>query len=108
MISRVEFYTCFILLTAIVIGSVISTDTQFSDIKRAKIEVLDSILQVQRDSALAKAMQSELKADSIQAILNRKKLDIQIIHKKYETEKKNVLVFGADSSLSYFTRAITH
>lgn len=108
MISRAEFYTCFILLAAIIIGSVISTDTQLTDIKRAKIEVRDSILEVQRDSAMAKALQSELKADSIQAILNRKKLDIQIIHKKYETEKKNVLVLNADSSLSYFTRAVTH
>lgn len=108
MISRAEFYTCFIILCGIVIFSVISTDSQFLEIKRAKIDARDSMLAVQKDSALARALQFEIKADSLQAVINRKKLDMQLIHKKYETEKKNVLVLDADSSLSYFTLAVTH
>lgn len=108
MISRIEFYICFTLLIALMIGNIFSTDSQTAEIQRAKTETLDSILQVQRDSALAKALQAEMKADSIQALLNRKNLDIQTIKNKTQDEKKNVLILNADSTLSLFTRTVTH
>ena len=104
MISRIEFYIGYFILCGIVIFSIWSVDNTVASIERARIEVRDSVLQVQKDSALARAMQYELKADSLQAVVNRKKLDMQIIHKKYETEKKNVLILNADSTLSYFLR----
>lgn len=108
MISRIEFYSCFVILTCILIFSIYSTDNSISGIERARIETIDSILQVQKDSAFARALKYELKADSLQATINRKKLDINNIKKKYENEKKNVLVLNADSTLSLFERTITH
>lgn len=108
MITRAEFYCCFVIVMALIIGNIFFTDKQFLDIKRAKIETLDSILQVQRDSAMAKALQAEMKADSVQALLNRKNLDIQTIKKKTQDEKKNVLILNSDSTLSLFTRSVTH
>ena len=104
MISRIEFYAAFSILCGIIILAIWSTDFYRYENERAKIETRDSVLQVQKDSALARAIQYELRADSLQAVVNRKKLDMQIIHKKYETEKKNVLVLNADSTLSYFLR----
>lgn len=107
MISRIEFYICMCILSGAMIFTICSIGNPSSG-QRAGIEVRDSILQVQKDSALAQALKYGLKADSLQAILNRKKLDIKNIQKKYENEKKNVLVLSADSTLSLFERSITH
>lgn len=107
MISRIEFYASLIILAGIMVFSIYSNNTSIADIQRARTEVKDSVLQVQRDSAIKRSMKFELHADSLQAILNRKKLDLQIIKKKYETDKKNVLVLDADSTLSLFMRSVT-
>ena len=108
MISRLEFYLCIAAIAGILIFSIYSTDSSISEIQRARIETTDSVLQVQKDSAFARALKYELKADSLQASINRKNLDIQNIKKKYGNEKKNVLMLGADSSLSLFERTVTH
>lgn len=108
MISRIEFYTGLCILAGILIFSIYSTDNSLSEIKKARIEARDSILTVQKDSAIAKALRSEMKADSLQAMINRKKLDINTIQKKYEKEKNHVLVLDADSTLALFERSITH
>lgn len=107
MISRFEYYAGIILLAVMLIYSNISTDISIDEIQKARINARDSILQVQRDSALNRSLQFELKADSLQSVINRKKLDLQIIKKKYENEKKNVLVLNADSTLSLFMRSNT-
>jgi len=108
MISRIEFYCCICIIAGILVFSIYSTDNSISEIQKARIDARDSILAVQKDSALVRALKFELKADSLQAVINRKKLDIKIIQKKYENEKKNVLVLGADSTLSLFERSVTH
>lgn len=108
MISRIEFYAGIIILAAIMVFSIYSTDTSIAEIQRVRIDIRDSVLQLQRDSALDRSLKFELQADSLQTIVNRKKLDLQIIKKKYETNKKNVLVLDADSTLSFFQSSITH
>ena len=90
------------------VSSISKWDIADSDRKKGQLEALDSIYQVQRDSAFARALKFELKADSIQSVLNRKNLDLNIIRKKTENEKKNVLILSADSSLSLFERSVTH
>lgn len=86
------------------IGNIFCTDSGFLELKRARIETQDSIMEVQRDSALALVLKKELAADSLQAIVNRINLDVNNIKKKYANEKKNIMVLGADSTLSYFLR----
>lgn len=108
MISRVEFYTCILIIAGIFIFSNWPTDHSGNDVKKARIETRDSIIQVQKDSAFARALKFELKADSLQTVVNRKNLDLNIIYKKIENEKKNVLVLNADSTLSFFERSVTH
>lgn len=107
MITRIEFYgICVIAL--IIVFSIRSIDTSNAEKAKAQAETRDSILAVQKDSAMTRALKFELKADSLQAVINRKKLDIKIIQKKYENEKKNVLVLDADSTLSLFERSVAH
>ncbi len=109
MITRKEFYI-FISVIVILLGWLIfynPNDINDSDGNIAHIKVRDSIMEVQRDSAFARALKFELMADSIQAVANRKQLDINIIRKKYEIEKKNVLLLSADSTLSLFIRSVT-
>lgn len=109
MISRVEFYIVSCFLCGILLFFIhYTTINTVKDKERARIEARDSIYQVQRDSALALSLQHELKADSLQQIINRKKMDINNIRKKYENEKKNVLILSADSTLSLFERSVTH
>lgn len=108
MITRAEFYiTCALILVFIAGMSYLGDDHKPVE-KRIKIEMQDSVLQVQRDSALALALARDLKADSLQAVINRRNLDIQLIQKKYETKKNTIRVLGPDSSLAFFTRAVTH
>lgn len=104
MITRKEFYCCYIIIALLMIGDIFCTDSGFLELKRARIETRDSIMEVQRDSALALALKKELAADSLQAIVNIRNLDINNIKKKYANEKKNIMVLGADSTLSYFLR----
>lgn len=108
MISRAEFYIVIGFLSITILLSLYSNHTYVEQIQRAKIETIDSVLQVQKDSAFARALQYEIKADSLQAVINRKKLDIQNIRYKYEKEKKNVLILNADSTLRLFERSVTH
>lgn len=108
MITRIEFYAGIAIIAGILIFSIWSTDNSVLEIQKARIETKDSMLRVQKDSAFARALQYELKADSLQATINRKKLDLKIIQNKYENEKRNVLVLGADSTLSLFERTIAH
>lgn len=108
MISRVEFYACIGIVLAVLIFSIYSNDDSSLEIEKARLNTLDSIYQSQRDSAFARALQYEVKADSQQAVINRKNLDIQNIQKKYEKEKRNVLNLNADSSLLLFERTVTH
>ncbi len=109
MISRIEFYACFIILILIIgLSSYVSTYDPGAESEKIRIQTLDSMYQVQRDSALTRAMQNELRGDSLQAIVNRRNLDINNIKKKYANEKKNVSVLGADSSLLFFQRSVTN
>lgn len=107
MISRTEFYTCICILIGILIYSMDPWDDSRSEAEKAKIETRDSMIQVQKDSAFTRALKFELKADSLQAVINRKNLDLTIIHKKIENEKKNVISLNADSTLSLFQRSVT-
>ena|ERR1035437_5531139 len=108
MVTRIEFYAGICIIAAILIFSINSIDNSFSEIKKARIETKDSMLTVQKDSAISRALIFELKADSLQAVINRKKLDIKDIQKKYEKEKKNMLVLNADSTLALFERSVAH
>lgn len=107
MISRAEFYASFLLLI-LLIGCVsyLNYHDPMYESEKARIETRDSIILVQRDSAFKRSLMFELRADSFQAIANRKNLDLKNIHKKIENEKKNVLSLGADSTLSFFQRSI--
>lgn len=107
MISRAEFYTCIIILAGILLFSIWPPDHSKDEAEKARIQTRDSMIQVQKDSAFTRALKFELKADSLQAVVNRKNLDLNIIHKKIENEKKNVLVLNADSTLSFFQRSVT-
>ena len=107
MISRAEFYTCICILAGILIYSMHPWEDSGDAAEKARIETRDSVIQVQKDSAFTRALKFELRGDSLQALLNRKNLDLNIIHKKIENEKKNVLSLGADSTLSFFQRSIT-
>jgi len=108
MISRIEFYIVICFISAIFLFSIFYTSDTEVITERIRIEARDSIYQVQRDSALTLSLKYELKADSLQAIINRKNLDINNIKKKYENEKKNVLILCADSTLSLFERSVTN
>lgn len=105
MVSRIEFYSGIIIVCGILIYSIYSTDTSLLDIKRARIETIDSMLQITRDSAISKAMKYELKSDSLVSVINRRNVDFRNNKNKYENEKKNVLVLSPDSTLNFFVRA---
>lgn len=106
MLKRIEFYTVSIILAAlIVLNFIASIRTPDPGTPVTNTEFL---LQAERDSLLAAALSKDLKADSLQAVINRRDLDIKLIQKKYATPKKNVLVLGADSSLSVFLRSAAH
>lgn len=107
MISRAEFYTCITILAGILLFSIWYPDHSKDEAEKARIETRDSMIQVQKDSAFTRALKFELKADSLQAVINRKNLDLTIIHKKIENEKKNVISLNADSTLSLFQRSVT-
>lgn len=108
MISRVEFYTCMAVLCGIIFFFSYPQDNTSGDLEKTRLRMQDSLFQVQRDSALQRSLKFELAADSLQAVINRRNLDIKLIHKKYENEKKNVLLLSADSTLSLFERSVTH
>lgn len=108
MITRAEFYASFLLLILVIgFASYVNVYDPQNEAEKARIEARDSIILVQRDSAYGRALKFELRADSFQAIANRKNLDLNIIRKKIDNEKKNVLSLGADSTLSFFQRSIT-
>lgn len=103
MISRAEFYASFIVLIMVIgFASYVNLYDPKADEETARIEAQDSIILVQRDSAFSRALKFELRSDSFEAIANRRNLDLNIIRKKTQDEKKNVLVLGADSTLSFF------
>lgn len=109
MISRIEFYACFIILILIIgFSTYVSTYDPAGEAEKARLQARDSLLLVQRDSAFARALKKELIGDSLQAIVNRRNLDLNNIKKKYANEKKNVSVLGADSSLLFFQRSVTN
>lgn len=107
MISRIEFYTCMVILWGIGIFFYSTAGNVGEDAEKARLRMQDSILQVQRDWKLNEALKYELAADSMQAVINRKNLDINLMKKKYENEKKNALLLRADSTLSLFERSVT-
>lgn len=108
MITRQELYFCFIVLVGIFVFDIFSTHNAIEEIQKGRIEVRDSVLTIQKDSALARAIQSQKKADSLQQIIDRKDANYKKVQKKIEDEKKNVLVLGADSTLSVFERSTAH
>lgn len=109
MISRIEFYACFIILILIIgFSTYVSTYDPVGEVEKGRLKSRDSLLLVQRDSAFARALKNELIGDSLQAIVNRRNLDLNNIKKKYANEKKNVSVLGADSSLLFFQRSVTN
>lgn len=109
MISRIEFYASIILLILIIgFSTYVSTYDPMGEREKARLKSQDSLLLVQRDSALARSLKHELIGDSLQAIVNRRNLDLNNIKKKYQNEKKNVSVLGADSSLLFFQRSVTN
>lgn len=109
MISRAEFYASFIFLILVIgMASYFNLYDPTAESEKVRLKTLDSIYQVQMDSAFSSALKNELRGDSLQAIINRRNLDITNIKKKYDNEKKNVSVLGADSSLSFFQRSVTN
>ena len=106
MISRIEFYICMAILCGILIFSSYSPDNTDGDVEKALLRMQDSILQDQRNWKINAALQYELAADSMQAVINRKDLDFNLMQKKHEKEKKNVLLLSADSTLSFFKRSV--
>lgn len=107
MISRVEFYACLCIIAGILIYLMNPGKDPGIEAEMARIEIRDSIIQAQKDSAFNRAMKYELQADSLQALLNRKNLDLSIIHKRIENEKNAMLHVHVDSVLAYFQRSVT-
>lgn len=108
MITRKELYSFFLIIVGIFIFDICTTHNAIEEIRRDRIEVRDSALTIQKDSALARAIKYEKKADSLQATIDRKDANYKKVQKKIEDEKKNVLVLGADSTLSVFERSTAH
>lgn len=109
MISRIEFYASFIILIMIIgFSTYLNTYDPGGEAEKARLQARDSLLVVQRDSAFARSLKKELRGDSLQAIVNRRNLDINNMKKKHANEKKNVSVLGADSSLLFFQRSVTN
>lgn len=106
MISRIEFYTCIVILCSLVAFSYLPQPNADEEVQKALLRMQDSILQEQQDWKLNAALKFELAADSMQAVINRKDLDFTLIQKKYEKEKNNVLLLNADSTLSFFERSV--
>lgn len=105
MITRAEFYISCLIILAFIAGGFYITH------KPAPVPGQtdqSAIWQVQRDSLLAAALAKDLKADSLQAVINRRDLDIKEIKKKYEGIKKDILVLSPDSTLRLFLRSTSH
>lgn len=107
-ITRLEFWAAIILLGGLVIYSLFPNNNNSLEIKKARIEVRDSVLLVQRDSAIHQSLRSELRGDSLQAIINRKNLDLKQVHEKYIYLEKSVAKLPIDSAVAFFLRAISH
>lgn len=105
MISRAEFYICFLLIGAM-LGYLIWGGNSSTSAERARIEMRDSVLTAQRDSALAHADKKDMRSDSLQSVINRQTIDLQKTHEKYIYIKEAVVRLSADSSLAWFLRAI--
>ena len=106
MISRVEFYISVVVVIGIVFYLSYFSNTSMYEAEKAKLEARDSLLTIQRDSALAKAMMYDMKSDSLTSVINRKKLDIDLINKKYEKEKNSIRTLDADSTLRFFKSSV--
>lgn len=104
MISRVEFYIGILLLGSLLAYLIWGGNTTSAE--RAAIEMRDSVLTAQRDSALAHASMKDAKSDFMQAVIDRQNIDLKKTHEKYIYVKETVVRLSADSSLAWFLRSI--
>lgn len=108
MITRTEFYVSVAVILAVFAYVIFNNDNSKSEAKIAAIEMRDSVLQSQRDSAVHCSAVLDLKSDSLQAVINTKNLEIKEVKQKYVVIKEKVNKLSADSSLSFFLRSVTH
>ena|SRR3990167_1306044 len=108
MLSRIEFYLSIGAICGLLIYSLYSNDVSSLDMEKAKLQARDSMLTNSRDSAISRSLALEIMGDSLNSVINRKKLDIELIKKKHEKQKNIVRSLDADSSLSMFIRATAH
>lgn len=105
MITRAEFYIGILIIAGLVAYLLYGTRAEY-EIEKAKIEAQDSILTIQRDSALAMAMKKDMKSDSLMKVVERQNEDLKKVHEKYIYIKENIVRLNADSSLAWFLRAV--
>lgn len=105
MISRTEFYISILIIAGLISYLLWGNRSEY-ELKKAQLDVKDSIVMAQRDSALAHAMQSDIKSDSLKNVINRKENEIKNIQIKYVYIKESVVRLSADSSLAFFLRAV--
>ena len=104
MITRTEFYIGILLIGSLI--AYLIWGGKDTSAERAAIEMRDSVLTAQRDSALAYAYKKDMKSDSLQSVINRQTIDLQKTHEKYIYIKESVVHLSADSSLAFFLRSI--
>lgn len=107
MISRYEFYIVVLIICALFLYLNYSSDTYSYEVKKAKLEVKDNIIMLQRDSALALAMSNEKLGDSLILIINKKNANIDLITKKHEKEKNSIRSMDANDALRFFISTAT-
>lgn len=107
MITRTEFYIAIVVIAGLIAYIIWGGHKNTSlDVKKAGIEIRDSVLVCQRDLAMRLAGLGDKKSDSLQMVIDRQKQSQTQVHEKYIYIEKAVVRFSADSSLAWFLRAI--
>lgn len=101
MISRAEFYIGILIIAGLIVYLLLGNRSEY-EIKKAKIEVRDSVLLAQRDSALSAAMKKDMRSDSLMKVIERQNADLKKTHEKYIYIKETIMQLPADSSLAFF------
>lgn len=104
MITKTDCYILFILIIGCIAYYIHSSNKPDISSQKIKIEIQDSILIAERDSAFCKATFLEHISDSLQMVIDRISKNENKIHIIYVKEKANVLLLDADSSIKFFTK----
>lgn len=104
MITRNDIIVILFLIAAFIAYYIFDGGNKPADVKRIKIEMRDSVIIAQRDSAITRAIFHEARADSLQKILDKQSYGISQIEKKYNAKKNHINSLPVDSVLDIFSK----